>query len=82
MKPDPEIVGEVLRASGLRSDEAVMVGDSGTDMLTAANGGIEGIAVGWGYRPMSATPQYRYAGSVTELRTMLLEGNKTCIKWK
>ena len=52
-----------------------MVGDSGTDMLTAANGGIEGIAVGWGYRQMNATPQYRYSGSVTELRTMLLEGN-------
>ena len=82
LKPDPEIVGEVLRASGIRSDEAVMVGDSLTDMLTAANGGIEGIAVGWGYRQMNATPQYRYAGSVTELRTMLLEGNKTCIKWK
>ena len=63
LKPDPEIVGEVLRAS-------------------AANGGIEGIAVGWGYRQMNATPQYRYAGSVTELRTMLLEGNKTCVKWK
>ncbi len=29
-----------------------MVGDSDTDMETAANGGIEGIAVGWGYRNM------------------------------
>lgn len=71
LKPDPEIVEEVLRSSGLQKEDAVMVGDSGTDMRTAANGGIAGIAVGWGYRPMSATEQYRYAGSVTELRTLL-----------
>ena len=71
LKPDPEIVEEVLRSSGLRKEDAVMVGDSGTDMRTAANGGIAGIAVGWGYRPMSAAEQYRYAGSVTELRALL-----------
>ena len=71
LKPDPEIVAEVLRVSGLRKEDAVMVGDSGTDMRTAANGGIAGIAVGWGYRPMGATTEYCFAGSVTELRTLL-----------
>ena len=71
LKPDPEIVAEVLRASGVNAGDAVMVGDSGTDMRTAANGGIAGIAVGWGYRPMSATPEYRFAGSVTDLRKLL-----------
>ena len=71
LKPDPEVVTEVLKASGLSAEDAVMVGDSGTDMRTAANGGIAGIAVGWGYRPMAATPQYGFAGSVTELRTLL-----------
>ena len=29
-----------------------MIGDSDTDMETAANGGIMGIAVNWGYRDM------------------------------
>ena len=52
LKPDPEVVGEVLRKSGVKREEAVMVGDSDTDMETAANGGIEGIAVSWGYRDM------------------------------
>ena len=52
LKPDPEIVGEVLRKAGVKKEEAVMVGDSPTDMRTAANGGIKGIAVGWGYRNM------------------------------
>ena len=50
LKPDPEVVGEVLRRSGVKREEAVMVGDSDTDMETAVNGGIEGIAVSWGYR--------------------------------
>ena len=52
LKPDPEVVGEVLRKTGLSKEDAVMVGDSDTDMETAANGGIRGIAVNWGYRNM------------------------------
>ena len=76
LKPDPEIVAEVLRAAAagsgaLAKEDAVMVGDSRTDMLTAANGGIGAIAVGWGYRTMEPSEDYRLAGSVTELRTLL-----------
>ena len=71
LKPDPEIVGEVLRASGVPKEAAVLVGDSGTDMQTARNGGIDAIAVGWGYRPMTASEDHRFAGSITELRTIL-----------
>ena len=52
LKPSPEIVGEILKKSGIQREEAVMVGDSETDMETAINGGIDGIAVGWGYRNM------------------------------
>ena len=52
LKPDPEIVGEVLRKADIEREDAVMIGDSDTDMETAANGGIMGIAVNWGYRDM------------------------------
>ena len=52
LKPNAEVVGEVLRKTGVKKEEAVMVGDSDTDMETAANGGIKGIAVSWGYRNM------------------------------
>ena len=55
LKPDPEIVGEVLRKADNNKENAVMVGDSNTDMETAANGGIMGIAVNWGYRNMRET---------------------------
>lgn len=75
LKPDPEIVGEILRAAGIAgqadNDGVVLVGDSGTDMQTARNGGIPAIAVGWGYRPMGPSGEWQYAGSVTELRTLL-----------
>lgn len=72
LKPDPEIVNEVLRAAGNPSyADTVLVGDSGTDMKTARNGGIGAIAVGWGYRPMEPSEEWAYAGSVTELRNIL-----------
>ena len=67
LKPDPDIVGEVLRKAGVNKEEAVMVGDSPTDMRTAANGGIRGIAVGWGYRNMKDIPSLTVVDSVEEL---------------
>ena len=71
-KPSPEIVEEVLNKAGVQREEAVMVGDSDTDMETAANGGIEGIAVGWGYRNMNGIPGLKVADSAEELLKMLL----------
>ena len=75
LKPDPEIVEEVLRrgangptaeknyfsegfpknqfssaCANLTHEDALMVGDSPTDMRTAANGGIDALTVSWGYR--------------------------------
>ena len=72
LKPDPEIVGEVLRKAGVNREEAVMVGDSDTDMETAANGGIMGIAVGWGYRNMNEVVGWSVANSTEELQKMLV----------
>ena len=68
LKPDPEIVEEVLRKAHSRPEDAVMVGDSATDMKTAANGGIRGIAVSWGYREMA---DGTVASSAEELQMLL-----------
>ncbi len=68
LKPDPEVVGEVLRKAGISQDQAVMVGDSDTDMETAANGGIQGIAVNWGYRDMN---EWGHVDNVEELHKIL-----------
>ena len=72
LKPDPEIVNEVLRKANVDKEDAVMVGDSDTDMETAANGGVMGIAVNWGYRDMSSIENLKVANSVEELHQILL----------
>lgn len=71
LKPDPEIVGEVLRKAGCRRSEAVMIGDSMTDMKTAENGGIDAIAVTWGYRQMEGSPDITVADSAAGLWQLL-----------
>jgi len=50
LKPDPEIVQDVLSRAQVAPEDALLVGDSPTDMRTACNGGIEALAVSWGYR--------------------------------
>lgn len=72
LKPDPEIVGEVLRQASASPSEAAMVGDSLTDMKTAANGGIRGIAVTWGYRLLDPSPAYTLVSSPEELLSLLI----------
>ena len=71
LKPDPEIVGEVLRQTGIKPEDAVLVGDSPTDMKTAANGGIAAIAVTWGYRPMKGLPGLTVVDTPEELMESL-----------
>jgi len=72
LKPDPEIVGEVLRRAGMDATDAILVGDSATDMKTAANGGIAAIAVTWGYRDLPAEVAPVRAASAAELASLLL----------
>ena len=73
LKPDPEIVGEVLRQSGIDREAALMVGDSPTDMKTAINGGIRGVAVSWGYRNMKDVEGLTVVNSADELGKLILE---------
>lgn len=71
LKPDPAIVREVLQKANLTPADALMVGDSPTDMMTAENGGIRGIAVSWGYRPMKNSPSLTVVDSADELLQLL-----------
>ena len=50
LKPDPEIIHTILRKAGVEGKDAVMVGDSGIDIRTAAAAGIDSIGVSWGFR--------------------------------
>lgn len=50
LKPDPEIVNNILRIAGINREECVMVGDSGIDIRTAKAANIDSIGVSWGFR--------------------------------
>ena len=49
-KPAPDMVQEALRQLGITASEAVYVGDSDVDLLTARNSGLPCISVLWGFR--------------------------------
>ena len=72
LKPDPEIVQEVLSRAGVSQEEAMLVGDSPTDMRTALNGGIDALAVTWGYRSAEELSGNSLVHSVPALRIELL----------
>lgn len=49
-KPAPDMVLSALRHLGVSKDEAIYVGDSDVDLLTAENSGLPCISVLWGFR--------------------------------
>jgi phosphoglycolate phosphatase len=48
-KPDPAILHGTLARAGGRAERAVMIGDSGTDVVTARAAGIPVVLVDFGY---------------------------------
>ncbi|HSN29091.1 MAG TPA: HAD-IA family hydrolase [Kofleriaceae bacterium] len=52
-KPDPAGALVVLGAVGVDPRDAVMIGDSEIDVMTAKRAGMRSIAVAWGLRPRS-----------------------------
>ena len=51
VKPDPTIVFDILKKAGVSKEETLYVGDSGVDMQTAINAGVDAVGVTWGFRP-------------------------------
>lgn len=49
-KPAPDTVFAALRELGCEKEDAVYVGDSEVDVLTAKNAGMRCISVDWGFR--------------------------------
>lgn len=50
-KPDPAGVEALLEESGMKPEEAVIIGDSNIDVLTARNAGIYSVGVTYGLAP-------------------------------
>lgn len=59
VKPDPTIVFDIMEAAGLGKEDVLYVGDSGVDMQTAHNAGVDAVAVSWGFRPRTELEAFR-----------------------
>ncbi len=50
LKPDPQIVNDIIQLTSYTPEQILYVGDSGIDMETAKAAGVESIGVTWGFR--------------------------------
>ena len=51
------VVNTILAEVGVQTANALYVGDSGVDMLTARHAGVESVGVTWGFRPVEELQQ-------------------------
>ncbi|HEY6858809.1 MAG TPA: HAD family hydrolase [Pseudolabrys sp.] len=72
-KPDPEILRRTVAAAGGRLQQAVMIGDSLTDIRTARAAGVPVIAVDFGYseRPVAEFGPDRTISQFKDLPTSI-----------
>ena len=64
VKPDPTIVFDILKKADVCKEEVLYVGDSGVDMQTATNAGVDAIGVTWGFRPRTELESFCPKGIV------------------
>ena len=76
LKPDPQIENNILHKAGVEHSKAIMVGDSGIDIRTAAAAGIDSVGVAWGFRfaeELYEAGATRVVTTAEELETALFE---------
>ena len=71
VKPDPTIVFDILKKAGVSKEETLYVGDSGVDMQTAINAGVDAIGVTWGFRPRTELEDFHPMGLIDEASELL-----------
>lgn len=62
-KPAPDMVFSAMKKLGCAAEDAVYIGDSEVDVLTAKNAGLPCFSVGWGFR----TPQELFDLGISEV---------------
>lgn len=50
LKPNPQIIREIMQIASYTADKVLYVGDSGIDIQTAKAAGVESVGVTWGFR--------------------------------
>ena len=74
-KPDPTMLRSAIAFAGVRAEDTVMIGDTSFDMLMAANAGVRGVGVVWGYHPreeLMASGAHAVADTYAHLADLLL----------
>ena len=74
-KPDPEVLRRTIAAAGGRLQDAIMIGDSLTDIRAARGAGVPVIAVDFGYtdRPVSELGPDRIISRFAQLPAAVAE---------
>lgn len=71
IKPDPAIVFDIIGETEFAKDEVLYVGDSGVDMQTALNAGIDAVGVSWGFRTKQELASYSPVGIIDNAEDLL-----------
>ena len=71
VKPDPTIVFDIQKKAKVAPEDVLYVGDSGVDMQTAQNAGIDAVAVTWGFRPRAELEDYQPKGLIDKAEELL-----------
>ena len=72
IKPAPDVVYDILNDTGVAPEQALYVGDSGVDMLTASNAGVESVGVSWGFRSIDELREHGAVHIVHEASAIAL----------
>ena len=71
VKPDPTIVFDILKKANVSAEETLYVGDSGVDMQTALNAGVDAVGVTWGFRPRTELEGFHPMGLIDGAEELL-----------
>ena len=71
VKPDPSIVSDILTKANVSPEETLYVGDSGVDMQTAINAGVDAVGVTWGFRPRAELEDFCPKGLIDKAEELL-----------
>jgi phosphoglycolate phosphatase len=71
VKPDPTIVFDILKKANVSREETLYVGDSGVDMQTAINAGVDAVGVTWGFRPRAELENFQPMGLIDKAEELL-----------
>jgi len=78
VKPNPSILNEIIANAGVEKSQVLYVGDSGVDVATAFNAGVNFVGVLWGFRPQEELEEVGanvFVNDAEELRHLITSTN-------